>query len=90
MVKNVTEEDEGMYECVADNGRERRTASARFNVRSAREVNARDEDADRNRYLTGSSYETGRPSPGDDFVLIALEEATLEVDKALNATIERY
>ncbi len=87
MVKNVTEEDEGMYECVADNGRERRTASARFSVRSPREADRRSSRT--GSYETGSSYEPGRPSPGDDFVLVALEEATHEVDKALNATVER-
>ena len=30
----------------------------------------------------------GTPSLGDEFVLVALEEATLEVDKALNSTLE--
>ena len=34
-----------------------------------------------------SAYQIGSPSPGDEFVLVALEEATFEVDKALNSTV---
>ena len=33
IVYNVTDSDAGMYECAADNGRERKTAEAKFSVR---------------------------------------------------------
>jgi peroxidase len=77
IVQNVTEADEGMYECVAENGIDKKTAQARFSVRATREV------------PVVSAYKTGRPAAGDDFVLVALEEAILEVNKALNSTVER-
>ena len=36
VVFNVSGADAGMYECVAENDRERRTASARFRIRGGR------------------------------------------------------
>ena len=32
-------------------------------------------------------YDPSVPSPGDDFVLVSLEEASMDVDKALNNTV---
>ena len=34
------------------------------------------------------AYRIGRPSAGDEFVVVALEEATLEVDKAIKSTVD--
>ena len=71
VVYNVTESDEGMYECVAENGRERRTARAHFSIRDA-------------------PYSIGSPSgSGDDFIFVALEEASSSVDRALEQTVEK-
>ena len=64
----------GRYECVAENGRERRTAIAIFSIRA--EVFIED------------SHESDS-SPGDPFVLAAVEEAAASVDKALEATVAR-
>ncbi len=36
---------------------------------------------------SSSSYDPGRPSVGDEFVLVSLEEAQREVDRAINQTI---
>lgn len=69
IVYNVSKVDEGMYECVADNGRERRTARALFTIRD-------------------QEYETRPPTFGDDYVLVALEQASTDVSKALNATVQ--
>ena len=40
------------------------------------------------RSLETTSYDVRPPSAGDDYVLVALEEATQEVDRALNSTLE--
>ena len=40
------------------------------------------------RNLETTSYDVRPPSAGDDYVLVALEEATQEVDRALNSTLE--
>ena len=46
-----------------------------------------DDDSDPS---TSLSYDpVGSPSVGDEFVLVSLEEATAEVDKAVNQTIDR-
>ena len=81
VVQNVTQEDEGMYECVADNGHERKSAQARFSVRSAREIS---------NAFTYTSVDDADPGStiGDQFVLVALEEALVDVDKALNSTLD--
>ena len=75
IVQNVTVEDEGMYECVADNGQDRKSARARFSVRQTRAS----EDS--------IAYEVNNTGQGDEFVLVSLEEAFDDVDKALNSTI---
>ena len=37
------------------------------------------------------AYRIGRPSAGDEFVVVALEEATLEVDKgAVHVLLSRF
>ena len=78
IVQNVTLEDEGMYECIAENGQERKSARARFSVRQTRDTNE------------GLSYsvDTSYSSRGDEFVLVSLEEASIDVDKALNSTLD--
>ena len=38
VVQNVSEEDEGMYSCIADNGVEKRSAEARLTLRQTRET----------------------------------------------------
>ena len=61
---------------MADNGVERVSAGANLIIhRSIREE------------PKTSAYQIGSPSPGDEFVLVSLEEATFEVDKALNSTV---
>ncbi|XP_059088461.1 peroxidasin-like isoform X1 [Tigriopus californicus] len=70
IVYNVTEEDVGMYECVAENERERRTARAYFSIRDI-------------------PYEVGQPGRGDDFVLLALDEASKTIRNAINNTVTR-
>lgn len=77
IIQGVTEEDEGMYQCVADNGLQRQTAEARFTLRQPRQTS---EDA---------TYNIGEPTIGDEYVLVALEEAKTDIDKALNSTIDR-
>ena len=62
---------------MADNGVERVSAGARLIIRRS----IREEPKT-------SAYQIGSPSPGDEFVLVALEEATFEVDKALNSTVK--
>ena len=69
IVYNVSKADEGMYECVADNGRETRRARALFTIREQQSENVR------------------APTFGDDYVLLALEQASIDVNKALNATV---
>ena len=82
IVQNVTQEDEGMYECVADNGQERISAQARFSIRETREIS--------NEAFTYTSVDEDPvgSSIGDQFVLVALEEALVDVDKALNSTLD--
>lgn len=89
---NVSKSDEGRYECVADNGRDKRTISALFSIRGGVRINQ-----SRRRIistttsrpqLSGYSYEARAPTIGDGFVLVALEEATNSVDRALNATVQ--
>lgn len=75
VVQNVSEEDEGMYQCIADNGIERKSAHARLSIRrQPRE---------------SSEYQVDEPAAGDEFVLVSLEEATRDVDQALNSTLEQ-
>ena len=91
ILQNVSEDDEGMYKCVADNGREQKSAEARFALREARDLGRRGQNEGQrssDESLLANSYLIGRPSAGDEFVLVALEEATEEVDKALNSTID--
>ena len=38
VVQNVSEEDEGMYSCIADNGVEKRSAEARLTLRQTRQT----------------------------------------------------
>ena len=82
IVQNVTQEDAGMYECVADNGHERKSARARFSVRKAREI------SDESEAITYTNVDDTTASPGDEFVLVALEEALADVDKALDSTLD--
>ena len=39
--------------------------------------------------LTSSAYDPGSPSPGDQFVLVSLEQAQRDVDQAINQTVSR-
>ena len=84
VVQNVSEQDQGMYSCIADNGVERRSAEARLTIRQTRETTSNQNN------LHNVAYRIGSPSAaaGDEFVVVALEEATLEVDKAIKMTID--
>ena len=87
VVQNVSEQDQGMYSCIADNGVERRSAEARLTIRQTRETTS-----SQNNLHNNVAYRIGNPSTatasGDEFVVVALEEATLEVDKAIKMTID--
>lgn len=75
VVENVSEEDEGMYQCIADNGIERKSAHARLSIRRQPRQSA--------------EYQVDQAADGDEFVLVSLEEATRDVDQALNSTLEK-
>ncbi len=100
IVFNVTDADAGVYECVAENGRDRRSAKAIFTIREPPPAAAREAPAPQQssrsppsqehrttRYETRHSSSTTSAAKGDEFVLVALEEARTAVNRALDATV---
>ena len=85
MVYNMTENDSGMYECVAKRGRERRTTRAQVSfVPAGNELISQPlstSNLQQNRYAVDAN--TGN----DDPIIVILEKASKKVDEAVDATL---
>jgi len=61
IIFNVTETDIGMYECIADNGRDRQSAEAKFTVRELPTPSSTEASTN---HPPAVPYNIGEPTPG--------------------------
>lgn len=87
-IYKVTPEDQGRYECTALNDHGRDTASGFVTVRNAQNPSGNWVITKILQVLANTFFFTVGVSIGDQFVKIAFAEASSEVDRAINKTID--
>ena len=93
MVYNTTQSDSGIYECVAKRGRERRTTSTQVLIvplsNESTTTTTKGLQPKLLSNLSQYSYDIGLSTDRKDLMMAALEEASTNVDKAINATLTK-
>ena len=93
MVYNMSQSDEGIYECVAKRGRERRTTRTQLSIIPLLENNVPQIHDDQEPITISNTdrfhYNTDTNTDSNNEVMAALEEVSEKVDKAIEETINK-